>query len=243
MFTRLNLWKRVIPELVPNRLVLAIFTIIAFFSGHINKEIRKKHFEENASILDKDNNGLLKDREYVENQHLWGRVKFGSHKKSNMAYSGCEIIATYNAILSIGLSAVMPEIISVFEKSGSALHGGFGIAPSFPARFFKKKGCTVKRLTTRNRQRIDSFGKEHETFLLTFYWDKKDITKQLHTVNISKIDGKYLVHNAYHKAENGRFGAMGPYNTLAEAINAIGENVTPMVIYGIDKNKNLEEVG
>ncbi len=235
MCTRLNLWKRIVPTIVPNSVALGAFSILAFFSGYIKNEIRKKHYEENVSILEKGNNGVFNDSEYIENQVLWGNVKFGSHKKSNMAYSGCEIIATYNAIISMGISALMPELIRTFEKRGNALGGGFGIAPSFPAGYFKKKGYMVKRLTSRNAEKIREFGKKHDTFLLTFYWDKSDITRQLHTVNISKNSGKFFVHNAYHKSGDGKFGALGPFESLNDAINAIGEKVAPLVIYGIDK--------
>lgn len=238
MCTRLNFINGIIPSFIPNRIVVGAFSLMAVFSGHIKKATRLSHFNENTQLLEKADNAFFMAREYIENQNLWDKVKFGSHKKSNMAYSGCEIIATYNALISMGdIGTGITDLIRQFEKKGNALKGGFGIAPAYPAKYLKEKGYLVKRLTTRKKEKINAFGSVHETFLVTFYWDKADITKQLHTVNISKNNEKYFVHNVYHRDNNGSFSSLGPNESLSAAISALGERVTPMVIYGIDKRE------
>ncbi len=233
MNTKYNFFKGFIPGLIPNRMVLFSFSLLSLLTGHIRKKTRDLHYEENQRILSDVKNGFFKENEYVENQDSWEKIKFGSHKKANMAYSGCEIIATYNCLLSLGERGnAFPELIRYFEKRGNALRGGFGIAPSYPADFMKKRGYGISRLTSRNTDRVNKFGQEHDTFLLTFYWDKKDITRQLHTVNISKNDRGFFVHNSGTLNKN---AALGPFDRLGDAILSLGKDVAIIVIYGLDK--------
>ena len=215
-------------------MVTGAFSLLSVVTGKVSGKDRMTHFEENERFLESRRNNIHKAFSYIENQEMWGLVRFGAHKKSNMAYSGCEIIATYNALISLGnRSYRITDLIKHYEKSGAALRGGFGIAPSAPARFFEKKGYKVRKTFSREKEKIDSFGEQNATFLVTFYWDKEDASKQLHTVNISKSPEGFIVHNAYQKNAEGVFIANSPKSTLGEAIYSIAAKVSPIVIYGI----------
>ncbi|WP_026494856.1 hypothetical protein [Butyrivibrio sp. WCD3002] len=228
--------EKLIPVYIPNRVVLSIFVILSFFTGKVRKKIVAFHLEENERILREGNNSIFDGQGFIENQSKWEKVCFGSHKKSNMSYSGCEIIATWNALMSMHAAMPrMPELIGYFERHGVTLKGGFGIAPSAPARYMKKRGYRVKRLTTRNSEAIRRFGDSYDSFLVTFYWDRENIRKQLHTVNISKKGDEFYVHNIYKREKGGRFVQSGPFRDLAEAIYKIDEKAAPLVIYGIAK--------
>jgi len=59
-----------------------------------------------------------------------------------MDYSGCEIIAIYNAILSLGktLEQENMDLIGAYEKKGSVLWGGWGVPPRAICRCFMERG-------------------------------------------------------------------------------------------------------
>jgi hypothetical protein len=224
---------KLIPKYIPNRVVLSFFGILSAFTGKVRKRIVALNREENEKILDDKGNGIFDGQGFIENQNRWEKVCFGSHKKSNMSYSGCEIIATWNALMSLhGDMPKMPELISYFERHGATLRGGFGIVPSAPAKYMKKRGYGIKRLTSRNKDVIRAFGERYDSFLVTFYWDHENILKQLHTVNISKNGDGYFVHNIY-RSQGGRFVQSGPFKDLSEAIYKIADKAAPLVIYGI----------
>ncbi len=229
----IKLYERLIPSFVPNVIALALFSIIAFFSGPVKNRIRELHFEENTRLLAERSDELFKGKRHIENQADWSEVRFGSHKKSNMSYSGCEIIATYNALHSLSDDDFgMPALIRYFEQKGIALKGGFGITPAAAIKFFRRRGYEVKRITTRNKEAIDLLGGQYQTFIVTFYWNVDNIKDQLHTVNISKEPDGFYIHNNYCKGEGG-FTRQGAYKSLGEAVQKLGKKTVPMVVIGI----------
>ncbi|SDB02275.1 ABC transporter ATP-binding protein [Butyrivibrio sp. INlla16] len=226
-----KLYEKIIPRFVPNSVVLALFSIIAFFSGPVKKRIRELHFRENSRLFSEHAERFLKNTGHIENQSEWTGVLFGTHKKSDMSYSGCEIIATYNALRSLGdKSDTIPYLIRYFEQKGIALKGGFGITPSAPCKFFRSRGFEVKKLTTRKKEDINSFGERYRTFIVTFYWNVNNIKDQLHTVNISKEADGFYIHNNYFRAKGGGYSRQGAYSSLAEAIDNLGANAVPLAI-------------
>ena len=232
-------YERIIPKFIPNRIVLSAFSTISFLTGPIKKRIRELHFEENCKILKERGEKLLKDTGFIENQAEWEGVIFGSHKKSDMSYSGCGIIATYNALMGLGdKSATMPYLISYFERNGIALKGGFGISPSAFHKFFRNRGYEVKKLTTRNREAYRRLGKEYSSFIVTFYWNAENIKEHLHTVNISKEPDGFYIHNNYCRGEGGSYKSQGPYRSLDEAVYNLGPKAATMVIIAIRSRKN-----
>ena len=231
MSGKYKFYEKFIPKYIPNAVVLAAFSVIAFLTGPVKKAVREAHFEENNRLFAQDENRLLKDARYIENQKEWKAVHFGTHKKSDMSYSGCEIIATYNALRSLkDYSVSMPYLIRHYEQKGIALKGGFGISPSAAIKFFRNRGYDVKKITTRNKGAIDSIGEEYQTFIATFYWNVENIKDQLHTVNISKETDGFYVHNNYCRGEGGAFTCQGAYRSLGDAIYAVGSTAVPIVI-------------
>ncbi|WP_026660548.1 hypothetical protein [Butyrivibrio sp. AC2005] len=234
MSNKPKLYEKIIPKYIPNRVVLAFFSIIAFFSGPVKRELRERHFEENERFLKEKGDAFFHSGRLIENQMQWGSVLFGSHKNANMSYSGCEIIATYNALLCLGdRNTTISELIRYFEQKGAALKGGFGITPSAPANYLKKRGYKVKKVTTRKKLVIDRLGQEFHTFIVTFYWNRENIREQLHTVCISKESDGFYIHNNYCRAEGGAYVRKGAYRTLGDAVAGVGENAVPLVTVAI----------
>ena len=224
------------PLFIPNKIIFWAFTLISFFTGHVSKKLRKEHYRENGD-KNIDSRIFCIDK-YIENQAEWIKVKLGSGKHSNMEYSGCTIIAVYNALLNLkdGDRNIL-NIIDDFEKKGLALKGDFGISPFYAYRFFKKRGYKAKYITSRNKDLIRSFGDKFDTFIVTFYWDKKNIFNKLHTVNISKSDDGFVAHNMYFKKSDGKYHAKEACNDLFEAVEKLSKSGAPISIIGIKRQK------
>ncbi len=79
---------------------------------------------------------------------------------------------------------------------------------------------TVKEIARRNK-----------VMIATAYNDKNDIMAQIHTVCITKNrEGKFVLHNAYHRNDKGRFCESRPYDTLQEAVRHLSRR-EPKLIY------------
>ena len=116
-----------------------------------------------------------------------------------MSYSGCEIIATYNALSALGESTsadTMVKLISTYEKDGAALFGEFGTSPHAIEKYMKNAGYQVQTTTSTDAEKINAIGDNSDVIIATVYNDKNDITRQIHTVCITKTpEGNYVAHN------------------------------------------------
>lgn len=181
----------------------------------------------------------LGEKGYIENQAQWGNIAFGKGL-SNMSYSGCEIIATYNALYSMGENPSMPELIAMYEKDGMTRNGQFGTAPKAIYEYFASKYSAEMITDFSSDSKLDDVGKKYATFIATVYNDSSDITAMIHTVSITKTnDGGrdvFAVHNTYTKS-NGKYVEKGGYKTLKEAIAAISESTTPKTEEDVDNPK------
>ena len=160
----------------------------------------------------------------IENQAQWEDIRFGAGRHHSMCYSGCEIIAVFNARKRLYGSMTpedLAELIHRFEKKGAALRGEFGTSPLALARYLKRSGMEVR--TSYGKQRsVEDIERESTVMIATVYNDGNDITKQIHTVCITRdVNGGYILHNAYCKDTSGRYTESISYPTLREAITHI----------------------
>ena len=169
-------------------------------------EYNLEKFKDHLEII-RENKG------YIEDQNSYTDMKYG---KVTMQYAGCEIIATFNAINNIlgECTKSLSEMISEFEKDGCVLSGKFGTAPKAIADYFNKNGFIAK-LTLKEKE-FEEIAQQSESLILTMYNDFTDIRKEIHTVNVSKSDGKYTAHNVYC---NGQI--VGPFDSISEIIKNI----------------------
>ena len=227
------------PKHVGNSVVLMVYHLLTLIP--VPRKIRKKNHEHNALLLtDAKWDFLTVPSVYIENQNEWEEILFGWGSHHNMKYSGCEIIATFNALKALGKADspdYMAELIGEYEKHGAALWGEFGVSPPAVCAYLKKQGFSVvstKKLDDNSLHKVDS---RCRVFIATVYNDAKDITAQIHTVCITKEEDKYVLHNTYRRNQNGVYVASIPYDTLKEAIAHISEQEVKMVyLIGIDSN-------
>ena len=228
-----------IPMHVGNSVVLNVYNLLTMIP--VPQNIRKKNHDHNAIRLkDAKWNYLAAPSAYIENQNAWGEILYGWGFHHNMRYSGCEIIATFNALKALGKAAspdFMAELIGEYEMHGAALWGEFGVSPPAICAYLKRQGFSVVTAKKDDDKSLDMASNRCQVFIATVYNNAKDITAQIHTVCITKEEGGYILHNAYRRNQNGAYAASIPYATLKEAITRIsGQEVKMIYLIGIDSN-------
>ena len=223
--------KALIQQNVDNATFLSVYDALTKLSDIPESEIKQNAID-NAKILS-GNNTPLSASDYIENQSQWGNVKFGEDSKTNIARSGCGIIATYNALYALGESSssqTMVDLISYYERDGAVLGGAWGVSPDAIEDYFIGQGYRVTSTNENGPITINMIGKHYETVIVTAYNDENDITQQVHTVSITKeTNGTYTVHNAFQKDASGIYVSKSGYLTLQEAIDNMS-NKQPLAI-------------
>ena len=216
-----------IPNKIDNATVVNVLDLMRKQQKTIKKDF-SAHLKTNEDAFKKHAAVIAKNKGFVEDQNSYTDMAYGD---ATMQYSGCEIFATYNAIHSIlgKQSMTLAKMISEYEKDGMVLSGKFGTAPKAIKDFLDKHG--FKTDMTTNEADFDNFGKKYQSLILTMYNDKDDISKEVHTVNISKEDGKFVAHNVYC---NGK--VVGPNATVKELIaNMNGGKAKGISLIGVSK--------
>lgn len=221
-----------IPKFVSNRVLLIGYRLLALLG--VPRFVRKKHYQQNLVRLEETDWIFWNVPEaYIENQSEWGNIRFGVGRHLSMCYAGCEIIATYNARKALGGSVskrYMAELIGAYEARGAALWGAFGVTPTAITAYFKKNGFMVQTADGADEAAVEEIAANYHVMIATAYNDKHDITAQIHTVCITRNrDGKFVLHNAYHRDEKGRYRESFPYETLQEATAHISQRESKLI--------------
>ena len=224
-----------IPQHMPNALVAKGYWLLSL--PVVPKQYILRNEENNRKSLQEQQGFLFsKDTGFIEDQPSWTDIRFGT--KSRMADVGCEVMATYNALLDLGAGnaltdrvQLMTELIRYFERHGSALRGKYGTAPQFIRKYFKQKGYRVTRTLSRDPNKINCLGEAADTVIVSFFNNRKDLMAGVHTISVTKKDEKYYLHNAYIPA-NKRVG----YATLQEAFDNMSmSGAAPILVLGINR--------
>ena len=213
-----------IPRHVSDRCFLSIYQMLAWIK--VPRRTRDRNYIENCGRLRSESWSFWGDSSaYIENQEEWRHIFFGKGPHHNMSYSGCEVIASFNALKALtGCSSPeqMAQLISDYETRGAALWGEFGTSPRAIEMYFRKKGFLVMAACGEDYASVDEISRKYQVMIATVYNDRTDITKQVHTVCITG-DSKsgYVLHNAYLMNRNGTYAQSIPYTTFAEAVGHI----------------------
>lgn len=232
--------KSVIPQKISNKTVWKAMEWMRRHTNHIPAAVIAHNYAENMKQL--RNTAIFDPAGFIENQAQWGAVRFGSGKNHSMRYSGCEIIATFNALKALGEKADacrMAELIRHYETDGAMRNGEFGVSPGAIRDFCSEKKWKVRVTDAKSREQLDAFGAGSDVLIVTAYNDRRNIMAQVHTVCVTKNEsGRYIVHNAYCwngkryvAKDNGQKGYAG----LFEAIAAIHEEAAPISVIGLKK--------
>ncbi|MBD5508665.1 MAG: hypothetical protein HDR05_11635 [Lachnospiraceae bacterium] len=235
-------WKQYlasfIPRYVSNRIVVRLYHVLTWI--RVPRSVREKNYVHNLQQLREMDRELWKDPAVcIENQAQWDEIRFGAGRHHSMCYSGCEIIAVFNArkrLYGSGTPEELANLIRRFEAKGAALRGEFGTSPLALTRYLKSSGMEVR--TSYGKQRsVEDIERESAVMIATVYNDGKDITKQIHTVCITRdVSGGYVLHNAYCRDKTGRYTESISYPTLREAIIHIsGYGAKLLYLIGINR--------
>ena len=207
---KISFFRSFIPQRVSNESTLSFFEFlrkIAFHNFPGNLEKNNINFKNHIKRIEED-------KGYIEDQYNYDDMYYG---KKTIAFCGCEIIATYNAIYDLtGKHDIsFPEMINEYEKDGIVLSGLFGTAPKAIEDYFKKHG--FKTISSCKKEDYDKIGEECNALILTLYNDKYDICNMVHTVNITKKDNKYYIHN------NGYTSLLESYDSISDLVLRIND--------------------
>lgn len=213
-----------VPKYVSNRVLLKVYQMLTVFP--VSKKLREKNYNTNIAQL---GNAAWEfwtvPSIYIENQSEWDKIMFGAGSHHNMRWSGCEIIATFNALKVIKGTCSRDEmaaLIREYEKYGAALRGEFGVSPRAIETYFKKRGFLVTTTYKDDEQSLNVVDSQCQVLIATVYNDANDITKQIHTVCITKdVENGYVLHNAYRRDKNGVYTVSTSYATLSDAVSHI----------------------
>lgn len=235
----INRIKAFIPRHIANRTVLAVYDILRRFTNQIPENKILQNISANSAEFKRNIPYYFpKKIKYIENQADWGNIRFGSGKSSSMSYSGCGIIAVYNALAALRCAVSadsMVELISHFERDGAAMNGNFGTAPSAMYDYFIRNGFKAVFTRDNNTDTINKIGENYDAVIVTAYNNQTDITEMIHTVCITKReDSGYVIHNGYYKGDGGKWEEKRTgMDTLAGAITCIGVNSAAISVIGI----------
>ena len=121
-----------IPRHVGNNVVLTVYHLLALIP--VPQKYREENHDHNTLWLKDDKwDFLTVPSAYIENQNEWGKIRFGWGSHHNMKYSGCEIIATFNALKALGKADspdFMAELIDEHEVKMIYLIGIYSVVRS-----------------------------------------------------------------------------------------------------------------
>ena len=195
-----------IPLHVSPRLIVAVYWLLDIFS-FMGGGTRAEHKRLNLKRLSGDETPLADG--YIDDQKKWKDIKFG---KADMAFSGCEIMAVYNILLSMGKGAgaeFMSDLISEFERSGAALKGMIGSSPRSVIRHLKRHGISCRLIWSE-----DKISDNVNRAIVMMYNDRRNLYEQIHTVAFIRENDGFIPHNARSRERS--------YATLKDAIHGVG---------------------
>ncbi len=228
-------WRGFVQKHVSNRVLIWFLNLLAAKPNMLQRARADNRELQRAAITAMAEKGKYKEGTIINNQNEWGNVIFGGGKNSSMAYSGCEIIAVYNALVSLGEQMTgcgLADLIAAFERRGAVRKGEWGVTPTAVYDYMKQRFGNDRTVSWfvpgRGRQpddNVDQIGRQHAVLIATVYNNADDITGQIHTVCIAKqADGTFAVQNAGYRDQDGNYAEKGGFKTLSEAVSGISAN-------------------
>ena len=208
---------------VPNELVLNFLEYLRTFK----KKEYPTHLSENRQAFKNHLAKIKSNNGYIEDQRNYKDMSYGDLPLSD---NGCELIAIYNALYELTKKTDIdfPLIIDIHEKDGILLNGAFGTSMKAIEQYFVKNGFPTKSST--KKEDYEQIAKNSDVLILTMYNNKNDIMAQIHTIAITKKNGKYFIHN--NSANPPSVG----YSSITTALSLINSGFAKdLFLIGINK--------
>lgn len=202
--------------------VIAIVIVVYVIVAETAEQIRaKKNYEANK-------NRNFSSEEYITNQldtsvanYDFGFTKFGE--------VGCEVVAVYNLMMSLGRPERLEDVIYDFERWAIEFSVGWGHLGSNPReiyRYLRKKNIEYRRYTKLQYEKFCSMS-ENEGDKKDFIFSRWNtpITEGLHTFYVEKRDGTFYSMNNYdsdfYKEHGDRDEYYGSMSEFSEGLQFI----------------------
>ena len=150
----------------------------------------------------------------IYNQHdpYIDKFRFGSAESASQ--STCGAIAIYNALVLLGKHVNFAELLYILEITNSLIFGGQGgVIPNSVEKIADLYGMTydyTTDITDLNSWRASKDG----VIILTYFNNKNDVFKGLHTVAARLNDNKVVTYNRSYYAESEEY-----FNNFTEVVN------------------------
>ena len=207
--------------------VVAVYIVVAKTAERIRAESNYKH-----------NSALLEDisDEYIDNQHEYADFRYGF---SNIAESGCGVIAAYNLLVSLEQSELLSEVIYGFEKWGVEIEvswGSWGSNPFKMYKYFNRKGLRYKKCSSLKTFKNYAKKSKKDNFIITYWNNAENLSENAHIVyvkrykedDITRAASVNYMYHAYNNLDWNNFD--GIYDNIEEVIG-IGRYIYGYVIY------------
>lgn len=218
----LSAWcLKYIPQRISDRAVLGAFSLLS--ARGMSSAVIQNHAGHNAERWRE----LGLEGKWIEHQNRLGSLQYG---KYGADYNSCEVIAVYNALLALSVNTMtFPELLSEFEHRGITAGGAFGTSPLALARYFANKGYDTGFFCGKSLQR-EMADPHYRVYVLTVYNDGQDLGAMVHTMCVTRENGRFTVHNDYEGTRQ--------YASLLEAVCGYrGGRAKPICMTGIQPEK------
>ncbi len=178
---------------VTNNVLKAYYGVQNWYNNYPSTTAVTNYFHNKNVDLSSYKNGFIND----QNTGVVSKLKFGTTTMNN---NGCEVIAAYNAMKTLGNQKDIRDIAYYFENDGQMLNGEFGTNLYANKRYFEKEGYKVKvvegeKITEEELPKADAY--------IVSFWNSNDVMDALHTVAMrKKSDGKYELFNYRSNEQN-----------------------------------------
>ena len=119
----------------------------------------------------------------------------------SMDYNGCEVIASYNVLLTLGRPMPLADVAAWYERRGLFLAGRFGTHVEAIPRFFRAQGLSARALYASEARDPDAFDAAFagaEAAVFSFWNSAARLRSGVHTVALSHgPEGRLSIDNLY----------------------------------------------
>lgn len=237
-------WIQWAYEYVPKHVNDAsLIYVMTLMSTGLDGETVKRHLDHNRkNWIDHISSSDVIVDGYIDYQFGLTDMYYGINGSSITADDNtCEIIAMYNAMyyLNDGVDSPrhdFPEMIAQIESKGPCLNGYLGTSPVIMNEYMKGEGYHTKMIQgskARNEKSIKKLQDDYETYIVTLYNDKNDLSAYIHTMCITKVeedgDIKYILRNDYDEYTQA-------YDSISECLEHYKDgNSKTISIIGVNK--------
>ncbi|MCR4585361.1 MAG: hypothetical protein K5686_06505 [Lachnospiraceae bacterium] len=139
---------------------------------------------------------LIPDISYGRTSRLNERIFLGG-RRLDASVNSCEVIAVWHALKYSGYDIPFPALLRHFSKKGICAGGLFGTSPKQLVRFFRERGFKTEVYTASAITHKLLSEKEASVSLciLTSFNKGRNPFSMIHTMCLTKEDGRWLRHN------------------------------------------------